>query len=144
MNLFVTVQMAKEFQTWFAERKTAAPAPCLSLPVAPQCNCPVFLIWQQAQALALKNWLHQEYDVHMPNNNLPSSQSRLLLMNSKVWQAEELPVLFGLWEDNVFYCCLHKALNMLLDWKRQATKALISPEKQQSFFLVKHCEGPTW
>lgn len=46
--------MAKEFQTWFAERKRAVSAPCLSLPLAPQRNCPVCLIWQEDQALALK------------------------------------------------------------------------------------------
>lgn len=46
------VQMARDFRMWFAEQKRAAPAPCLSLLVAAQCNCPV-LIWQQDQALAL-------------------------------------------------------------------------------------------
>lgn len=111
MNLFATVQMAKELHTW----KTAVPAPCISLPSALQCNCPVFLIWQQEQDLALKNWLHREYDVHMPNNNLPSSQGCLSLMNSDVWQAELLPMLFALWEGNIFYCGLFKALNTLLD-----------------------------
>lgn len=55
INLFVVVQIAKEFHTWFAEQKTAASAPCLSLLVAPQFNCSVSLICQQDQALALRN-----------------------------------------------------------------------------------------
>lgn len=53
--------------------------------------------------------------MHVLNNNLPSSQSCLFLMNSNVWQAELLPMLLALWEGNIFYCGVFKALNTLLD-----------------------------